>query len=174
MLADVRVVFGEEEKLASSVLCENLAALEESPWGDWKGKPLEPRGFGRLVRAYGIKSEQLWLDGKNVHGYSRERFEDAWNRYLAPETPSRTLEPIEPASEAGLRPLPRTLDEDGLADSESPATPDEKPRLAVLASLASNPKDGSRFCPSCSTPNECDRTLTCAVLAKTAEEARAS
>lgn len=139
LLADLPTVFGTVvDKLSSTELCEKLAALEESPWGDWRGKPLEPRGLSRLLRPYGIKSEQLWIEGKNFHGYTRERLEDAWNRYLAPETPSRTLEPLEPASEAGSSPVSGTLDEAGLADTKSTANPYEKPSLAALADKAAD------------------------------------
>ena len=133
-LADLRTVFGTVmDKLSSTALCERLAALEESPLGRLAGKPLEPRGLGRLLRPYGIKSVQLWIEGKNVHGYARARFEDAWNRYLAPETPSRTLEPLEPASVGGSSPVSGTLDGAGLADTKSPANSYRKPGLAVLA-----------------------------------------
>jgi hypothetical protein len=138
LLADVRTIFAEREveKLASGTLTEALAAIEEAPWGDWKGKPLHPRGLARILRSYGIKSEQLWTDGKNIHGYRRERFEDAWTRYLT----FHPLEPLEPASDQGLSPLSQTLDVGIPSVQKNGSNPHGNSALAYLAD--GNPKTG--------------------------------
>jgi hypothetical protein len=133
LLADCRIAFEDEDRLASAVLCEKLTGIEESPWGDRRGKPLDQRGLARLLRPYGIRSKQQWIDGRNVHGYRRDYFEDAWNRYVFPETPPRTLGSLEPASGAGSGLVRRALDGKVLADSGTGSNSDRKPGLAGLA-----------------------------------------
>jgi hypothetical protein len=40
LLADIRMVFGERDRIATRELLAGLHELEESPWEDWFGKPL--------------------------------------------------------------------------------------------------------------------------------------
>jgi hypothetical protein len=95
LLADIRGVLGQNEQVASEELCRRLAAIEESPWGFWYGKPIEPRGLARLLRHHHIKPRQLWIGGGNVRGYRAEDFADTFARYLpTPEVTARTLEPL--------------------------------------------------------------------------------
>ena len=37
-------------------LLDGLHRIEESPWGDWYGKPLTAHGLSRLLRTYRIKT----------------------------------------------------------------------------------------------------------------------
>jgi hypothetical protein len=92
LLADIRGIFEQKEvdRFSSVELCRSLNDLEESPWGDWKGKILDPRGLARLLRPFTradgerIKPDSVRLaDGKTPKGYLREWFTDAWGRYLA-------------------------------------------------------------------------------------------
>ena len=71
--------------LKTPVLLENLARLEESPWSQYNrdGSRLAPRGLARLLKPYGISSDNIrWADGTNSKGYYRKSFEDAWERYV--------------------------------------------------------------------------------------------
>jgi Protein of unknown function (DUF3631) len=135
LLADIKRVFEERgsDRLHSGDLASALSALEEAPWGDWRGKPLEPRGLARLLKRYGIKSEQVWIEGDNRHGYKRERFEDAFERYVAAETESQTLGTLEPVSDQGWRPFSRTLGDGAPSVQERGSNPREQRRLALLA-----------------------------------------
>jgi hypothetical protein len=95
LLADIRTVLGGREEIPSTLLLDGLTALEESPWATWhKGKPLTQRGLANLLRAYGVRSEDVHVleDGKRktLKGYRRESLSDAFTRYLsAPSAPIR-------------------------------------------------------------------------------------
>jgi hypothetical protein len=97
LLADIRTVFEERgvDRLSSAELLASLNAIEESPWGDLKGKPLEARRLARLLRPYGIKPGTIRLaDGQTPKGYSAEAFSDAWSRYLlSPDEPPQAQQP---------------------------------------------------------------------------------
>jgi hypothetical protein len=83
LLADLRTVFGTAEVMSTEDLLSALHALEEAPWSDLQGKPLNARGLGTRLRQYGVTSKSVRIDGKTPKGYAREDLWDAWSRYLA-------------------------------------------------------------------------------------------
>jgi len=86
LLTDIRTVFRDRDSMATVDLLANLSKLEESPWGDIKGKPLDARGMSRLLRRYGI-SPKTFRDGHvTVKGYLRTDLHDAWQRYVGVAT----------------------------------------------------------------------------------------
>jgi hypothetical protein len=44
-------------EIPSGQLCEALAKIETSPWGEWYGKPITPAGLARLLRPFGIRPQ---------------------------------------------------------------------------------------------------------------------
>jgi hypothetical protein len=104
LLRDVHTAFKElgEDRLQTSALLEHLHAIEESPWGEWYGKPLSSHGLSKLLRPHRIKTMSVRLsDGENVRGYKREQFADAWHRVLGvPSVTGVTTVTTEPASQA--------------------------------------------------------------------------
>jgi phage/plasmid primase-like uncharacterized protein len=71
-----------------------LHQLEEAPWGDLKGKPLDARKLASLLLPYGVKSDQVKIGGVNHRGYKRADLQDAWARYLpVKEEEGRNLDP---------------------------------------------------------------------------------
>jgi hypothetical protein len=84
LLADCRRVFDdrEAERITSELLVESLVALEESPWGDLRGKALDARGLARRLRCYGVRPDTNRFGDMARRGYLREDFHDAWQRYL--------------------------------------------------------------------------------------------
>lgn len=73
--------------MASKAVLTALIGLEESPWSDLRGKPLDERGLAKRLSAYGIKSTLVRLGESVVRGYRREDLFDAWCRYLpSPDT----------------------------------------------------------------------------------------
>lgn len=71
-----------------------LHNLEEAPWGDLKGKPLDSRKLANLLLPYGVKSDQVKIGGVNHRGYKRADLQDAWARYLpVKEEEGRNLDP---------------------------------------------------------------------------------
>lgn len=88
LLADIRTVFAERsvDRLASSVLADALHEIEESPWGEWYGKPITATAIARLLKRYGVQPKKLRLGEETARGYERAWFEEEWQRYLPPET----------------------------------------------------------------------------------------
>ena len=84
MLTDLRTIFGEQEALSTEAVLTGLCAIEESPWADLRGKPLDPRGLARRLHQYEIAPVKVKVDGKALKGYRREHLWDAWERYLTP------------------------------------------------------------------------------------------
>jgi hypothetical protein len=90
LLADIRGVVGDRDRMASADLLDALHDLDEAPWGEWYGKPITNRALATLLKPYGIKSRTIKLrDGKTPKGFLREQFESAWSRYPPPKTPLR-------------------------------------------------------------------------------------
>jgi hypothetical protein len=85
LLGDLRVVFGELEVMATEKILEALYAIEEAPWSDLRGKPINARTLAKMLRAFGVKSTKVRTDSGVLQGYRREDLHDSWTRYL-PET----------------------------------------------------------------------------------------
>lgn len=82
LLADLRAAFADSAHLSTSAIIEALTGLEESPWGDLRGKPLDARGLSRRLSRYGIKPRNVRAGATVVKGYAAEDLHDAWSRYL--------------------------------------------------------------------------------------------
>jgi hypothetical protein len=80
----MRTVLGDDDQAATSAILEKLHKLDEAPWGDIRGKPLNDRGLAVRLRPYGIKSRVIRVGSATPRGYRREDFVDAWARYLPP------------------------------------------------------------------------------------------
>jgi Protein of unknown function (DUF3631) len=121
LLADIYSVFESngDERLKTTDLIDELCEIEESPWGDWHGKPISAHGLSKLLRSHRIKTMPVWTEGKTVRGYKAEQFDEAWFRVLgvrrvrnvrsespSQKTPNATNRPNavtrEPASQADL------------------------------------------------------------------------
>jgi hypothetical protein len=83
LLADLRAVFGGARDMTTKAILMALIGLEESPWGDRRGKPLDERGLAKRLRAYGIRSKGVG-DASRLKGYTSADLSDAWARYLPP------------------------------------------------------------------------------------------
>jgi hypothetical protein len=93
LLADVRSVWDGTESMHTERLLELLNRLEEAPWGDLRGKPLDPRRLSGMLRDYEVKPRDVRADvdgqEKVRKGYRREDLHDAWQRYLPPPAPGK-------------------------------------------------------------------------------------
>ncbi len=91
LLADVRTVLADDDRIASDELCRRLRDdRPESPWATWRSRGLDARALARLLRHHDVKPRQLKLDGDNLRGYRAEDFIDAFARYL----PAQTATPL--------------------------------------------------------------------------------
>ena len=51
---------------SDQTILAGLHALDEAPWGDWYGKPLNPRDLAKLLRPYEIKSRFVRRPGRTA------------------------------------------------------------------------------------------------------------
>lgn len=82
LLSDIQVAFEDEDRLTTNRLLEKLVSMEESPWGDMRGKPLDARGLAKQLKQYGIERNTIRVSGGTAKGYRQEDFHDTWVRYL--------------------------------------------------------------------------------------------
>ncbi len=161
LLADIRCVLEPRDedgeplprvaRITTAALLDGLNGLEESPWADWFGKPLTPRGLSKLLEPYGMSSKDVKVDKKSRKGFQHKDFESAWARYLTSKTRLRdnphsnaensefesATNPPEVADRNRLNPAPGAEGR-GVADSDpdpagsdvfEPATPEQEALL---------------------------------------------
>ena len=147
LLIDVRDVFKDRDKLFTAELLKGLHALDNAPWAELKGKPLNEYGLGRFLRDYEISSKTIRVGEHKAKGYERADFTDAWARYcpapasgksvasVASETPqvnatqSATL--FDPATHRSVAPA-----ESSAMDGATPFDPATDRSVAPTQSVA--------------------------------------
>jgi hypothetical protein len=111
-MADNRLVLGQVDKdrITTARLVQELLDIPDSPWPTYgrNDKPITAAHVTRLLKPYGIKSDSVRIpkDARTTHkGYLRAWFEDAFTRYLAPQSEAETASDFSqarnPASEPG-------------------------------------------------------------------------
>lgn len=104
LLADIKQIFEDRKesgspdhmKIHSEALCKELIEIEGRPWAEWKhGRPITKYQLARQLKAFNIKTKQVWVNGNNLNGYEAEFFEEAWERYLPVQGGIKTLEGLE-------------------------------------------------------------------------------
>ncbi len=94
LLSDSRDIFDRTglDKIGTHDYLARLNADEEKRWATYyRGKPLGPRQLAELLRGYGIQPRQLGGNGRNLRGYSRDQFENAFMRYLPAKAPESAV-----------------------------------------------------------------------------------
>lgn len=85
LLADLRIVFGEDRLLHTSTILERLHKIEDAPWADYFGRPFSARDLSKRLAAYEVKPKDVRENGgQNRKGYSADDLWDPWTRYLPP------------------------------------------------------------------------------------------
>ena len=90
LLADLRDVFGDQPAMSTETILGKLNALEEAPWGNLRGNPLEARGLSNRLRPYDVKPLDVRIGDWHGKGYKAADLADAWARYL-PQPPSASV-----------------------------------------------------------------------------------
>jgi hypothetical protein len=107
LLMDLRDAFNGAHRMPTAHILASLNALDDSPWADLAGKPLDARGLAKRLGEYvtednePIKARNIKTGDGVVKGYYASDLADAWTRYCPPPAES----PLLP-----LPPLPRRSD----------------------------------------------------------------
>jgi Protein of unknown function (DUF3631) len=93
MLADLRDLYTrhQTDRLPTKIILTELLNLDEAPWGDLQGKPLDARRLSRELCRYGVRPVTFETDEGSTKGYvtygtaggqAQTGLADAWSRYL--------------------------------------------------------------------------------------------
>ena len=156
LLADLRTVFGDKDEMTSKAILSALCALEEAPWGDLKGKPLDERGLARRLRQYGVKSKTVRFspdERDTAKGYSRDDLHDAWSRYL-PQPHATSVTSVTSVTSATVLPFQAPV-----AGDVATAAPEEPSPLNGVTDVTdvtdlSGHRGGKRTCEQCRGPDD--------------------
>ncbi|SEC16282.1 Protein of unknown function [Streptomyces sp. 2224.1] len=108
LLTDLRDhVLSGIDRLPTVAVLERLHSLDEAPWADMGGRPLDARGLAKLLREYmtgdnsPIAARNIKASGSVMKGYYSADLADAWQRYCPPppESPLLPLPPLPSRSE---------------------------------------------------------------------------
>ena len=83
LLTDLKDVFNGHEVQSSEAILTALHEMDERPWDDLRGKPVDSRWLSRQLSKYGVKSGNVRVDDRVVKGYKATDLHDPWIRYVA-------------------------------------------------------------------------------------------
>jgi hypothetical protein len=108
LLADLRTVFSTNDCMSTVSILAGLQGLDESPWIDLQGKPLNARRLGNLLGRYGVRSKTVRPNKESSEtpkGYTRTDLHDVWVRYLKKSpAPTISLDAATSATPATIEP----------------------------------------------------------------------
>jgi Protein of unknown function (DUF3631) len=91
LLEDIRAVGSSDNdtEVRSADLVQRLIELEGRPWAELShGKPLTQNRLARLLKPLAIGPGNVGPENSRARGYMRDQFQEAFERYLAPQAPS--------------------------------------------------------------------------------------
>jgi hypothetical protein len=92
LLTDIITVMDGEDRMASEDIIKALGDMADRPWSDWKrGKPINQVQVARIMKAFGIKSQNIRFKDKVSKGYYSNDIVAAQNRYVTPTEPLQPL-----------------------------------------------------------------------------------
>jgi uncharacterized protein DUF3631 len=87
LLGDIRDIFDQLKvgTISSAGLIEKLVEIVPRPWGEYgkSGKAITQNKLARLLKPLAITTELIGTG--RISGYKRERFEEAFDRYIRPK-----------------------------------------------------------------------------------------
>ncbi|MFE2833670.1 DUF3631 domain-containing protein [Streptomyces mirabilis] len=106
LLTDLRdhVLIGVD-KLPTVAILDRLNSLEDAPWADLNGKPLDNRRLSKMLSEYmtadnePIGSRNIRTAGGVLKGFFSKDLDDAWSRYCPPPAAATAATPLQPSSE---------------------------------------------------------------------------
>ena len=106
LLDDLRTVFATEDAVSTDELLARLHDLDEAPWSDLRGKPLDARGLAHRLKQYGVGPKVIRVGDRTARGYARDDLHDPWSRYLAATDVTHVTDPWGGQETAAELPLP--------------------------------------------------------------------
>lgn len=82
LLSDLREILGDRDVMPTDTILTALAELDEAPWADLRGKPIDARRLANYLQPYGVRSKTIRVGSGTPRGYTREDLSDPWARYL--------------------------------------------------------------------------------------------
>ena len=126
LLGDLRAVWGDEDTAVSTQeLLQSLHRLEEAPWGDHHGRPINARYLADELKRYGVRSTKVKYAGQSLRGYRWDSLAPVWDRYLNAEPVPRVelAEPTEPSLQGKGSTVPLETEPKGNPESGSVSVP---------------------------------------------------
>ncbi|MEY9870700.1 hypothetical protein ABH931_000154 [Streptacidiphilus sp. MAP12-33] len=111
LLTDLRDhVMAGLDRLPTIAVLDRLNALDDAPWADIQGKPLDSRRLSKMLSEYvtannePIVPRNIRSAGSVLKGYYSEDLADAWARYCPPPSPesATSATPLQPSSQPPL------------------------------------------------------------------------
>ena len=120
LLRDIQTVFEERgaDRLTSGELVDTLVSMEESPWGDLKGKALDARKLAWRLRPYGVRPHKMRAGETTIRGYECADFLDSWGRYVFPAG-GEQAEQAEQTADSDMANVPDVPANTGVGDNGS-------------------------------------------------------
>lgn len=146
LLRDLHRVFGDAERLSTETILDRLHLIDESPWADLRGKPLDARGLARRLSKYGQGENRIapkvFRDGETtIRGYAAGDLLDAWQRYLPTEVTDTTPK--------GQDIPPRGIGKGGVGEEDAEI---EGGQSAPVTDVTSETSETAPGCTTCSEP----------------------
>ncbi|TFD26087.1 DUF3631 domain-containing protein [Cryobacterium lyxosi] len=83
LLADIRLVMGDADRISTVELLAGLHGMETAPWANIKGEPIDSRFLAKVLGKYDITTNNTFkINGVSVKGYQTHHLFDAFERYL--------------------------------------------------------------------------------------------
>ncbi len=132
LLKDCRDVFEGETFVRTKTLVERLIALDDRPWAAFgrHEKPITATKLAALLKKFSIVPKSTG----DARGFYRDRFDDAWTRYL-PSNPSTRQNPNENGPESAFSTRQEDVATDGLKSEKTPTN------TGLLDGLTGSPPD---------------------------------
>jgi hypothetical protein len=82
LLEDLRTIYGDQPAMFTKDILDALHELDDAPWGDYRGKPIDARWLSRHLGRYGVERQSVRIGDHTGKGYRRTDLTDPWSRYL--------------------------------------------------------------------------------------------
>lgn len=161
LLADLRSAFGTKDRLSTAEILERLHAVEEAPWSDLRGKPLDARGLARMLDQYGVTSTTVRIGDRTPKGYLAADLADAWQRYTPgdPQQGQQTQHGADPVADVAhvAHPTPSPPEPLNGADRDAGDGRDgDEPAISapgMCAGCGDFPATIGAYCEFCEVPD---------------------